>query len=85
VRPEDVEVTVTGRTMAVSGVRHLLVPDGAVVHLLESTRGHFERRVRLPANSDLSRIRTEMADGQLLVGVPKAPPQSLRVTIRAGR
>src|SRR2546423_12999483 len=81
VRPEDVDVTVVGRTMTVSGVRQFPIPDGAVAHLIESPRGRFERRVRLPANADLSGIRTEMADGQLLVRVAKAPPRSLTVTI----
>jgi HSP20 family protein len=84
-RPEDVEVTVVGRTMTVSGVRQPPVPDGAAVHLIESSWGRFGRRVRLPASSDISGIRTEMSDGQLVVRVPKAPPASLRVTIRAGR
>jgi HSP20 family protein len=85
VRPEDVDVTVVGQTMTVSGVRQPRIPENAVAHLIESTRGRFERRVRLPPNSDISRIRTEMADGQLLVRLPKAPPQTRRVTIRAGR
>jgi HSP20 family protein len=85
VRPEDVDVTVSGRTMTVSGSRQPPIPENAVAHLIESTRGRFERRVRLPASSDISRIRTEMADGQLLVRLPKAPPQSLKVTIRTGR
>jgi HSP20 family protein len=85
VRPEDVEVTVVGRRMTVAGVRRSPFPDGAVAHLIESARGRFERRVRLSANSDISSIRTEMADGQLLVRIPKAPSRSLTVTVRTGR
>ena len=33
----------------------------------------------------LSGIRTQMAEGQLVVRVPKVPPRSMRVAIRTGR
>jgi HSP20 family protein len=85
VRPKDVDVTVVGRTMSISGVRHATVPDGAVPHLIESPRGRFQRRVRLPAEARLSGIRTQMAAGQLLVRVPKVSPRSIKVAVRTAR
>lgn len=85
VRAEDVDVTVLDRTMTVSGERKAGIPDQAVAHLIESPRGRFVRRVRLPANSDISGIRMQMADGQLLVQVPKVPPRSVRVRVTRGR
>jgi HSP20 family protein len=85
VRARDVEMTVTGRTMTISGVRDGAAPRGAVPHLIETSRGRFQRRIRLPAEARLSGIRTVMADGQLLVHVPKVSPRSMRVAIRTGR
>ena len=85
VHARDVEVTVVGRTMSVSGVRHGAAPEGAVPHLIESSRGRFGRRIRLPAEARLSGIRTQMAEGQLVVRVPKVSPRSMKVAIRTGR
>ena len=77
----DVDVSVRGGTMTVSGQRKVGVPEHAVAHVIESPRGRFMRRLRLPANSEVSGIRLQMADGQLLIHVPKAPPRSVRVPV----
>jgi HSP20 family protein len=71
VRPEDVEVTVSGLTLSVSGERRLAIPDGAIAHLIESSAGRFARPVRLPPKADIERISSELVDGQLKVHVPK--------------
>jgi HSP20 family protein len=71
VRAEDVEVTVTGGTLLISGERRLAVQDGAVAHLIESSAGRFKRPVRLPPNADIERISSELVDGQLKIHVPK--------------
>jgi HSP20 family protein len=85
VHARDVEVTVVGRTMSISGVRHGAAPAGAIPHLIESSRGRFGRRVRLPAEARLSGIRTQMAQGQLVVRVPKLSPRAMRLAVRTGR
>ena len=85
VHARDVEVTVLGRTMSISGVRQGAAPSGAIPHLIESSRGRFGRRVRLPAEARLSGIRTQIAEGQLVVRVPKVSPRSMRVAVRTGR
>jgi HSP20 family protein len=72
VRPEDVEVGVAGRTLVVVGSRPPAVAEGAVAHLIESGRGRFQRRLRLPVNADAAAVRREMAHGQLLLRVPKS-------------
>lgn len=80
VAARDVDVTLNGSTMVVSGERKLPVPAGAVAHLIESSPGRFERRVRLPANADVGNLRMQMSDGQLRLRVPKAAPRSVRVS-----
>ncbi len=71
VRADDVDVTSMGRTLVVSGERSQAIPDGAVVHLIESSKGRFARQIRLPADADVDRIRVEIGDGELKVHVPK--------------
>jgi HSP20 family protein len=77
----DVEVVVSNRRLIVSGRRRLPLPSGVKALLIESPRGTFERRVRLPGNSDLAGLATELSDGQLLVRVPKAPSEVVRVRV----
>jgi HSP20 family protein len=85
VHPRDVDVTVMGRLMSISGTRRSPVPEGAVPHLIESPRGRFERRIRLPPEARLSGIRTQMSEGQLVVRLAKLPPRQMKVAIRAPR
>ncbi|HZU16093.1 MAG TPA: Hsp20/alpha crystallin family protein [Candidatus Dormibacteraeota bacterium] len=85
VTSEDVEVILQGRTLAVAGVRRAQVPPEAIAHLVERPRGSFERRVRLPASADLSRLRTELRDGQLLVVVGKRRSAGVEVRIAVER
>lgn len=73
VRLDDLEVSLTGRTLSVAGVRRVALPPGSAAHLVEGPRGHFARRVRLPMTADLTRMRTELRDGQLSVHIAKRP------------
>jgi HSP20 family protein len=85
VRRRDVDITVVGRVMVVSGVRRPVIPDGAIAHLIEAPRGTFARRIRLPADSRVTGIRTQKADGQLLFRVPKIAPRAMKISVRTGR
>ena len=82
VRADDLEVMVADGRLIVSGRRLLPLPPAVKAHLIESPRGYFERRVRLPGNSDLAALGTELTDGQLVVRIPKArmPAVQIRVT-----
>lgn len=81
VRDEDLDLSVAGQTLLISGRRDRALPPGAVPHLLESPSGRFERQVRLPATADLTRLRVQHRGGQLLVSTPKttAVIRSIRV------
>jgi HSP20 family protein len=82
VRSEDMEATVENRSFVVSGLRHVPLPAGVRAHLIESARGLFERRIRLPVSADLSGLRVELTNGQLLARMPKrkSAPVRIRVT-----
>ncbi len=79
--PEDVEVTLTGKTLTVSGHRTIPVPEGAIAHLIESRVGRFERKIRVPADADVQDVRTEVVHGRLLVKLRKALLRTVRVSI----
>lgn len=83
VRQEDVEVLTTGDLVVVRGIRTLEVPRDATPRQLELTRGRFERRVRLPTTVPEEGVRTQMAQGLLLVHVP-APRHRVRIRVRPG-
>ncbi|MBO0687000.1 MAG: Hsp20/alpha crystallin family protein [Candidatus Dormibacteraeota bacterium] len=84
VQPEDLEVTLDGLTLSVAGVRRGL-PGGLVAHLLESPRGSFGRLIRLPGTAEVTGLRTELRDGQLIVTVPKRAAPTVTVRIGVAR
>lgn len=72
VRGEDLQVTVDGDTLRISGVR--LAPEPAeVVRLqqMEIATGPFERRLRIPISFDREGVTAHLADGFLTVRLPK--------------
>ncbi|MEE2679576.1 MAG: Hsp20/alpha crystallin family protein [Myxococcota bacterium] len=72
VRGEDLQVTVDGDTLRISGVR--LAPEPAdVVRLqqMEIATGPFERRLRIPMTFAREGVTAHLADGFLTVRLPK--------------
>jgi HSP20 family protein len=67
----DIELTIKGRELAVSGIRRLpAVQVPTKIHRMELPHGRFERRVRLPAGAyELS--RRDLVDGCLTVVLRK--------------
>ena len=81
VRAQDVEAMVVDRAFVVTGTRHIPLPAEVRAHLIESARGTFERRIRLPGNADLTGLRTELTNGQLLVQIPKRRTDTIRIRV----
>lgn len=77
---DDIDVALVGRTLVICGARNLTIPPAAAIHLIESSTGRFERRIRLPESADVEGIRTELANGQLLVHIPKTVARTVRVS-----
>jgi HSP20 family protein len=74
VRPEDLDIQLTGTTIRVTGTRRDWHVHGRQeAHLMEIAYSHFQRVVELPARIDAAELRTEYRDGMLLVYVsPRA-------------
>ena len=81
VRPEDVDVTVASRSLLITGERRFAVSPGAIAHQIESPRGRFHRRVRLPADAEVTAISSQMSDGELVLRIAKSAPRSMSVPI----
>jgi HSP20 family protein len=76
---EDLEVTVAGRTVVVSGRKRSGRPEGVVrFHRVEREEGRFERRVELLHPVDTHRGRARTAGGLLIVEFPKVQEKRAR-------
>lgn len=71
VHAADVDLTIAGSEVAVSGIRHLpVVRSPARIHRMELPHGRFERRVPLPPGA-YQLVRRDLADGCLTVVLRK--------------
>ncbi|MGE0711277.1 MAG: Hsp20/alpha crystallin family protein [Planctomycetota bacterium] len=71
VRKEDLNVSLTGTTLVISGQRKLAFVGRRPVARAECPRGHFERRVELPPDALSSELEARLEHGVLEVRVPR--------------
>jgi len=72
VREEDVEVTLDGRQLTITGKREAREErDEDRVHVIERRFGSFTRSFTLPETIDGENVKAQLADGVLTVTVPK--------------
>ncbi len=76
VDPKNVEVSVDGDVLILSGERKETAGDGRLRS--EFRYGRFERRVRLAEGLDLTKVTAESADGVLTVRIPRVPAAEVR-------
>jgi len=70
---DDLELSVTGDTLSVSGERKIPAEDEkAQYHRRERDAGKFSRIVSLPAQLDTGKVEASCKDGVLTVTLPKA-------------
>lgn len=75
VDPESIDVSVTGRTLRVSGARAALVRRRARrIHHLEIPRGQFDIVLNLPATVDSGASGADWRHGLLEIVLPFAQP-----------
>lgn len=79
VKPEHVDISVTDDILRIRGERHETREETEEDYLVkESSYGHFERTMRLPAGAPVDKIHAEYHDGILEVVIPKAAPESVK-------
>lgn len=72
-KADDLELSVTGDTLSISGERKIPAEDEkAQYHRREREAGRFSRIVSLPAQLDTGKVEASCTDGVLTVILPKA-------------
>src|SRR5689334_15830331 len=71
-KESDVDLTITGRTLAISGQRIVDEQDRSGPYVVQRRfAGAFERRFELPPELDADAIEAELRDGVLTIKVAK--------------
>lgn len=75
---QDVEISVEGDRLTLSGERRIGHPEGAGKHRIERPTGRFRRVVQLPEDLEPEKAEAVCKHGVLLVRIPKAPERQPR-------
>jgi len=77
VRPDEVSITLTGRTVTLRGHRRdWAVEEGCAHYRMEIAYSSFERSVELPTDPGRAQVQTDYRDGMLLVRIRRENPPS---------
>lgn len=81
----DIDVSMDGNVLTVSGVRHAEKRDAdSGVQRVERSTGRFVRRFTLPETADAEHITAKSSNGVLEVVIPKLDEiQARRITVEA--
>ncbi len=72
-KADDLEISVTGESLSISGERKLPAEDAkAQYHRRERDAGRFSRIISLPGQINTGKVEAHSADGVLTVVLPKA-------------
>jgi len=72
VRPDEITVSTRGRTLTIRGSRRDHLAEAGHCHYrMEISYSSFERSIELPISLEQVELKTEYADGMLLIYIPK--------------
>jgi HSP20 family protein len=86
VKKEDIEVSLTGNRLQISGKRdEEKEAKDDTYYTYERSYGSFSRMFTLPEGADAEHVKTELKDGVLTLVLPKKPEaQPKKIPISAG-
>lgn len=80
----DLDVSIAGDELTIRGKRQLNLPEGATSLRRERLAGEFERTIALPVEIDVERVEATLANGVLLITLPKSrSAQARKIEVRA--
>jgi len=84
--PANVEISVTGDTLAISGCcKPDEAPESAQYHRRERSRGDFNRTVQLPYTVNPDQVEARVEKGILTIVLPRADAEKPRqIAVKAG-
>jgi HSP20 family protein len=86
IQQEDVEISVTGQRLTISGKREEEKrEEGERYFTYERSHGSFARTFTVPEGVDLDNVNAELKEGVLTLNIPKRPEgRSRRIPIGSG-
>jgi len=85
VRTDDLEITLTGNQLQISGRRDQeQEQDEGRYHAYERTYGSFTRVFALPDSADTDNVRAELNNGVLTLSIPKKQGSQQRRKVQIG-
>ena len=88
VKPEEVEITMEGNTLTITGDTSSMIPAREGLLLQEIRRGRFVRTLTLPDGLEADKAAATFEDGILTLRIPKAEevkPRQIRITTGDGQ
>lgn len=85
--PEDIDITVVGETLTLSGKRELdKLNGGGKFHRRERGYGNFTRTIQLPFPVDADNVGATFTNGVLNITLPrKESDKPKKITVKAGK
>ncbi len=71
-KSDEIELSVTGDSISISGERKIANEEGAKYHRRERESGKFNRIFNLPGPVDVENVDASSVDGVLVVKLPKS-------------
>lgn len=79
IAPQDIEISVNGRELTISGERKAdELGEGEVYERKERWSGKFERTIKLPFNVEQGKVEAKVVHGVLSVTLPRAESEKPR-------
>jgi HSP20 family protein len=79
VKPDDIDISVVGETLTLSGTRQPdELQDGEKYHRRERRQGHFTRTFELPFKVDAEKVDAVFEKGVLHVSLPRSEEEKPR-------
>ncbi len=72
IQPEDIEISVHGKTLTLSGERKAEQVENVNYHRRERKWGSFSKAITLPDEVDANGVQAECKDGVLRIVLPRA-------------
>ncbi|MDI6795311.1 MAG: Hsp20/alpha crystallin family protein [Desulfatibacillaceae bacterium] len=79
---DQIDISITGNTLSISGQRAIPDEEGASYHRRERKAGAFSRMITLPGDVDTEKVSARSVNGVLTVTLPKseaAKPRQIKV------
>lgn len=84
VRPEDIDIQATGKTLRLTGKRSIMPDEAVAYHRRERMSGDFQRAFELPDLINAEKVSANLKDGVLLINLARAEQSKLRkISVKA--